>query len=262
MPSLPAASWQNRMVGAKQIPEDVAAAIEECWPDGVIEEFDTDESYFHDIHAKLERDLRKIPGASLLWQTEAEDDSGHWDLGDDDDEYASPPFSPDFQSYHVFFLAPQGSEFEFETETESLEEPEDFEDPDAELATVTYPGKGWHGWGVTVSLATPFAAIRFADYAQFEDGSDWTPDPDSVAYSKNGEPVDLAASFRKAVGESAFRKLENLRARIVKVLAKHGVVVLDPAILDLPAPDLKSCSDVFLEGKKLTVGDAFFFRGV
>ena len=57
-------------------------------------------------------------------------------------------------------------------------------------------------------------------------------------------------------------KLENLRARIVKVLAKHGVVVLDQGILDLPAGNLKSDSEVFLEGKKLTVGDAFFFRGI
>ena len=62
---------------ANRIPDHVAAAIQDCW-DGVIEEFDTDESYFHDIHAKLERDLRKIPGASLLWQTEAEDDRAYW----------------------------------------------------------------------------------------------------------------------------------------------------------------------------------------
>jgi hypothetical protein len=126
---------------AKQISADVAAAIEECWPDGVIEEFDTDESYFYDVQANLERDLRKIPGASLLWQTEPEEDRSHWD-DDYDDE--PPPLGPDSQSYHVFFLAPQGSEFKFQTETEDLEEPDDFEDPDAELATVTYRGNGWH----------------------------------------------------------------------------------------------------------------------
>jgi hypothetical protein len=245
---------------AKQIPEDVAAAIEECWPDGVIEEFDKDESYFYDIRAKLERDLRKIPGASLVWQTEPEDDRSHWDYDDDDEP---PPSGPDFQSYHVFFLAPQGSEFEFQTEIEDLEEPDDFEDPAAELATVTYQGKGWRGCSVAVSLASPFAAVDFSEYAQFENGSDWTPDPGSVAYSdETGEPVDASASLRKAVGESAFAKAEKLRARIVKVLAKHGVAVLDQAILELPAPNLKSDSEVFLEGKKLTVGDAFFFRGV
>ena len=246
---------------ANRIPEDVAAAIEECWPDGVIEEFDTDESYFHDIHAKLERDLRKIPGASLLWQTEAEDNSAHWDDDEDGEDDEPPPFRPDFQSYHVFFLAPQGSEFEFETETENLEEP-DPEDPDGELATVTCPGRGRYGCGVAVCLATPFAAIRSSEYAHFEDGSTWTPDPGEGAYSdEKGEPVDLAASYREAVGENAFAKLENLRARIAKVLAKHGVVVLDQAILDLPAPELKADSEVFMN-ETLSVRDAFFLRGV
>ena len=74
-----------------------------------IEEFDTDESYFHDIHAKLERDLGKIPGASLLWQTEAKDNSAHWDEDEDDEDDEPPPFRPDFQSYHVFFLADRKS---------------------------------------------------------------------------------------------------------------------------------------------------------
>ena len=31
------------------IPKDVAAAIKRCWPHGVVEEFPTDESYFHEI---------------------------------------------------------------------------------------------------------------------------------------------------------------------------------------------------------------------
>ena len=41
MPSVLAISWQNEIMGAKRIPEGVAAAIQECWPDGVIEQFDT-----------------------------------------------------------------------------------------------------------------------------------------------------------------------------------------------------------------------------
>jgi hypothetical protein len=78
------------------------------------------------------------------------------------------------------------SEFEFKTEIESLEEPED---PDAELATVTYPGRGRRGCSVAVS------------------------DPGEVAYSdETGEPVDPDASYQKALGETAFAKLENPRA--------------------------------------------------
>jgi len=249
---------------AKRIPEDVAAAIDECWPDGVIEEFDRDESYFHDIHAALERDLRKISAAQLVWQTEAENDGTGWDKdwdGDDEDELP-PEDRPDFQSYHVFFLAPKGGEFEFETETE-YPEPEDPEDPDSEMTTVTYPGRGQCGCSVAVSLATPLASVSFSEYAHFEDGGTSTPDPCNVGYfDETGKPVDAAASYRKNLGENAFAKLENLRSGIVKVLAKHGAAVLDQAVLDLPAPDLKADGDVFLEGKNLTVRDAFFFRGV
>jgi hypothetical protein len=227
----------------------------ESWPDSVVEEFDTDESYFYDIQAKLERDLRRIPGASLMWRSEAEDYSSHWD---DDDE---PPPQPDFQSYHVFFLAPQGKEFEFETETEFPDEPEDSEDPLGEIRLVTYPGKGWYGCSAAVSLVTPFAIVSFSDYAQFEDGSDSGPDPGDFAYSdETGKRVDLAVSYRKALGDSAFVKLEKLRARIAAVLAKHGVAILDQSVLD-PAPELKAASELFMS-ETLTARDAFFFRGV
>jgi len=246
---------------ATRIPDDVAAAIEECWPEGVVEEFDRDESYFQDIHAKLERDLKKIPGASLMWQTEAEADSAYRDLDDDDWDDELPPSPPDFQSYHVFFLALQGSEFIFETETESMEEQDPLA-PDGELTTVTYPGKGRCGCSAALSLATPFAIVSLADYAQFEDGGTSTPDPSSGAYfDQTGKRVDLVASHRKALGEDAFAKLESLRARIAKVLAKHGVALLDEAILDLPVPELKADGEVFMS-ETLSVRDAFSFRGV
>jgi len=64
------------LVGTRQIPKYVALAIKKCWPEGVVEEFATDESYFHDIHPRLERDLRNIRGASLLWQTSNEEIAG------------------------------------------------------------------------------------------------------------------------------------------------------------------------------------------
>jgi hypothetical protein len=56
-----------------EVPADVAAAIKQCWPNGVVEEFATDESYFHEVRPRLERDLRNIRGAALLWQTEEEE---------------------------------------------------------------------------------------------------------------------------------------------------------------------------------------------
>jgi len=233
-----------KLMGVNPIPDDVAAAIEECWPDGVIEEFDADESYFHNIHAAVERDLRMIAHVRLLWQTPAVDE-------------------PAFKSYYIFFLAPEGGEFESETETENFG-PEDPEDPDTDVVTVMVPGKGTCGCSVVVSYASPFAAVAFCEYAQYEDGSDATPDPCNFKYfdEQTGERTDPAAHYRNTLGEGPFAELEKLRAGIAKVLAEHGVVVLDQAILDLPASHLKADGDVFLEGKRISAGDAFFFRGV
>ena len=244
-------------MGAKRIPHEVAAAIGKCWPGGEVGEFDTDESYFRDIHRRLERDLRRIAGASLLWQTEADETRSSWDNDDWEDE---PPPRRDFQSYHVFFLAPHGDEFQFEAETESPEEPEDPEDD--ELTTATYAGKGWRGCIVGISLVAPVAVIILGDYSEFEDGSASTPDPEPSMFSpKTGQPVDTTEYYRKALGEKAFRKLETLRQKTTAVLTKHHIRLLDHSILHLPVPALKASEDLFLE-KPLRVRDAFFFRGV
>src|SRR5206468_12976619 len=39
------------------------------WPSGFVEEFDSDESYFHEICTQFELDLRGMSGASRVWQT-------------------------------------------------------------------------------------------------------------------------------------------------------------------------------------------------
>lgn len=215
-----------------QIPDDIAAAMAQCWPEGVVGEFDTDESYFHDIRENLQEGLAQIPGAALQWQTEAQEDDAEW------------------QSYHVFFLAPEGDEFEFEAQTEVDEEGTD----------VT--GRGWYGCVIAVSYAASFAAINLGEFAEFEDGSAQLPDMVSFAYSEEtGEPVDIDAEYLDILGKRAFRKLDDLRARIAQVLARQEVTLLDPAVLDLPAPDLQPDNAVIADGP-LTVRDVFFFRGV
>src|SRR6516165_10879929 len=103
-------------MAARPIPAKLAARISKCWPDGIIEEFDTDESYFHEKRWPLEQDLRKIQGGSLLCQTETQEP----DSSDDDGGDLPPPGCNEFQSYHVFFLAPDDPEFHFEDETEAL----------------------------------------------------------------------------------------------------------------------------------------------
>ena len=47
-------------MGTTQIPKDVAVTIRECWPDGVVEQFATNESHFHEIRPRLERDLQNV----------------------------------------------------------------------------------------------------------------------------------------------------------------------------------------------------------
>src|SRR5205807_449849 len=192
------------------------------WPDGVVEEFATDESYFYEIHEQLEQDLREIGGARLLWQTKDNDSGSAWD---DDSEHDPPPPSADWLSYHLFFLAPEDAEFQFEDEIEGLEEPDD---PHAEdWMEKTFPGEGWFGCAVGISLVARFAAINLSQYSHYEDGSASTPDIESFIYSDaTGERVDTDEYHREALGQKAFQKLEKLRGEIAAVLAKRRIRAL------------------------------------
>jgi len=74
--------------GTRAIPKGVAAAIKKCWPDGVVEQFSTDESYFHRIRLSLAADLARIHVAALLWHTQERERYGaDWD---DDPEAEDP----------------------------------------------------------------------------------------------------------------------------------------------------------------------------
>ncbi len=221
--------------------EDVATAIAECWPDGVIGEFDAAESYFTDIQPDLERDLGKIAGASLDWQT--------------------LPGDEPWQSYHVFFLSPAGVEFEFETEIETQEESGGPVDAGVEIATVTVPGRGRYGCSAVVSLVSPFAYVSLCEWAQFEDGGDSRPDPADFSYvTEDDEPADAESHYRDTLEPGVFSRLDGLRLRIAAVLEKHEVRVLDEEILDTPALGLAPDENVYPGGEPL-VRDAFFFRG-
>ncbi len=244
-------------MSTSQIPEDVAVAIKACWPDGIVQEFTTDESYFHEIHRRLERDLRNVRGASLLWRTEGEEEIG---AGRDEGQNDEPRHNDEWQSYYVFFLAPDGKPFHFEDETTGMEEPDEPEEEEG--AETTYPGEGWIGCAVGISLAAPYAAINFSSYSRYEDGTTSTPDVESFIYSdKTHQRVDTHQYHQEILSQEAFEKLETLRRRIASILAKHRIQVLDEPVLNLRVPKLKTSTEVFLE-EPLLVRDAFFFRGV
>jgi hypothetical protein len=243
-------------MGTSHIPTDVAAAIKQCWPNGVVDEFATGESYFHEVRLRLERDLRNLRGASLLWQTEEEEISARWD----DDQHDDPLPSDQWQSYHVFFLAPDSQEFHFEDETAGMKEPED---PEQDTRTeTTYRGEGWIGCAVGICLAAPYAVINLCRYSRYEDGTMSIPDVESFIYSEEtNERVDADRYHREILTPEAFQKLEALRSEIAATLGEHRIQVLGEPVLNLHAPGLKASPEVFLE-EPLRVRDAFFFRGV
>jgi len=201
-------------MAATQIPEAVAALIKEIWPDGMVDEFDTEESGFQDVHAKLERDLRKIRGASLEWQTEPEEPV-YWDDESDDEP---PPFERDFQSYHVFFLVPDGDEFRYETETEALEPPEAPEDElqdEEDWVETSVPGQGFIGCAAAVCLAAPVAVVEFSDLSQCEDGTSGGGDIDPCIVSdETGERITPDADCRSRLSPEAFQKLDACAPRL------------------------------------------------
>jgi hypothetical protein len=219
-----------------EIPKDVAAAIKRCWPHGVVEEFDTDESYFHEIRHQIERGLRRIFGVSLVWQTEGVDRGG-WD---DDEDEALPSYS-EWQSYHVFFVSPDDNEFRFENETTG-------EDPEDGTET-TYSGEGRYGLSLTISLAAPVAAIGVSSYSHYEDGGYTIPDPMTALYmnEETGEVISANEYFRDCLGQEMFQKLQVLREQIRSIAALRHISVLDESVLDLPVKGLKADHDVLSE---------------
>lgn len=234
-----------------EIPKDLAAAIKRCWPRGVVEEFDTNESYFHEIRRQIEGDLGDIAGALLVWQTEEAGGAG-WE----DDEVDEPLLSrSEWQSYHVFFVSPYGDEFRFEDETIG-------EDPEDGTQT-TYPGEGRFGLALTMSLAAPVAVIDASSYSHYEDGSIALPDPMSSLFcdEKTGEAISANEYHREWLGQEMFQKLEFLRQEIVSIVSSHRISVLDESVLNLPVKVLRADREVFV-GKPVRVRDAFFFRGV
>ena len=193
---------------------------------------------------QIERDLRRISGVSLVWQTE------DVDRGACDDEDEALPSYSEWQSYHVFFVSPEGDEFRFEDETIG-------EDPGDGTETA-FSGEGRFGISLTISLAAPVAAIGVSSYSHYEDGGYTIPDPMSSLHMNEETGIVISANeyFRDCLGQEMFQKLEILREQITSIVALRHISVLE-SVLDLPVQSLKADQEVFV-GKPVCVRDAFF----
>jgi hypothetical protein len=245
---------------------DVREAIERVWMHGIVElPFDPDESYFHEVHPKLQSAFRKIKEAQLLHERGADGGPVWWDQSDPKED---PP--DDFErtrSYHLFFVTPVGRDFGFETEAEGFAEPEftgeEFDEAEWEdnLIPTRIAGRGRMGWVVAVSLVAPIAVIEAGNLTTYEDGS-WTePDIEFDGETADNEPFNREEHFRKTAGPRAYKTLMNLRAKIAGILEKLRIAVLPAEEWREPVPWLRGTEDTIagIEGRPVRVLDAFFF---
>jgi len=179
---------------------------------------------------------------------------------DDDDDWARdpPPPGDDWQSYHVFFLAPNGKNSTSKTKPKATKNRRTRRPANRSRP---HPRRGLERLlrGSLPRRADrhhhsfqPFA-IRRRQLLDTRCGVLHILRRDRREY----RPRSILPGGPRP---KAFQKLEELRSRIAEVLLKHGIEVLDKSVLDLPVPKLKAGEDVFLEGP-LRVRDAFFFRG-
>jgi hypothetical protein len=246
---------------------DVQEAIDRLWPTRIVEmPFDSDESYFHDVHAKLSIAFARIPHARLVGEREAEVEAGWWNESDSED--GPPSYMEPARSYHVFFVSPDGEAFTYATEIETDGEPEfmteDFDEADWEEDSPVdlVPGEGRTGWVVAVSLLAPFAVVEFGDMATFEDGSSDEAEIESYAETADGKRIDLEEQFRKMKGDNAYKILVALRAKISGILENCGIAVLLTEEWRKPVPWLRGGEETLMavDGRTVRVLDAFFFE--
>jgi hypothetical protein len=246
----------------------VQEAIDRIWPDSIVEiPLDPDESYFFELHPKLTRALRHIRNTGLVYEREADGGPVWWE--ESDPEGDPPDEIERSRSYHTFFISPNGKGFTFETEADSVTEPEFMTDDFAEAGWGEEPpvsrisGSGRTGWVVAVSLLAPFAVIELGDMVTFEDGSTTEAEIESFGQTADGELIDPEKNFREVYGARACRTIVSLRAKIAEILEGFGIAVLPAEEWQKPAPWLRGTEGTLIgDGKAIRVLDAFFFESL
>jgi hypothetical protein len=244
--------------------EDVKEAIDRVWPDDIVEmSFDADESYFYDVYPKLVSALHRIKSVHHIHEREADPGPVWFDGSDPDDD--PPDHFETSRSYHLFFVSPVGKDFLFETEIETIGEPEfigeESEEDEWEETLVEVRGTGRTGWVVAVSLVAPYAVIKFGEMTNYEDGDTTEPGIESYSEYDAGESIAPQENFRKTASPRAYKILLNLREKIAGILETSKIAVLPEEELRIPVPWLRPGKETMaaIEGRPLSVFDAFFF---
>ena len=245
---------------------DVQETLRHVWPDGIVDpSFDSDESYFWEVHPKLSRDLHRINGLRLVHEREAEGRTIWWGESDPDED--PPDMIEPSRSYHLFFVSPEGEAFAFETETEGIEPEfmtEEFEEAGwgegPPMGRI--PGSGRTGWVVAVSLLAPLAVVELGDVITYDDGSTTDAEIEGYGETEDGKRIDPEELFRTTHDTEAYQGLVKLRAQVSGILEKHGIAVLPAEEWRKAAPWLRGGEDTLpgIEGRAIRVLDAFFFE--
>ncbi len=245
--------------------EDVREAIDRIFPNGLVElSFDSDESYFADVYPKLEAALRRIKGAQLAHEREPDGGPIWFEPFHSEDD--PPDDQEPSRSYHLFFVCPEGKAFSYETEIESVGEPdgEDLDEDEDNWPKEVVAGDGRTGWSIAVSLLAPFAVIALSDMLTFEDGSFSEPPIEPTGFTEKFERIDPEAEFRIGKGEKAFAILVRLRERIRDILSRHGIGVIPEEECQKTVSGLRADEEVLagVWGEPLRVLDALFFESM
>ena len=200
----------------------------------------SDDAPLWDTYPRLKASLSRIPKTRVLYEREPQ---------------LVPNSEEGSRSYCLFFVSPADERFEFVTDTI---------EPDEDGIERRFPGRGWVGCVVAVSVVAPFAAVSLDQLEAFENGSRFEPDVEPHIFGLDGEKVDLESHFGEMVDEEGLSILRNLRAAIVRVLKESEIAVIPEADLDRPVPWLRAGEEALVgqAGEPLTVRQAFFFRGL
>lgn len=236
------------------LPEQLADAIHQAWPDGVIEmPVDMDDAPFWDVYPKLKASLSRIPGtAAAIYEREPQ---GRPQWGEASDRVDDPPdWDEESRSYHLFFLALVDKRFQFET---------DILEPDENGVEQRFQGEGRIGCVVGISLIAPFAVVTLDEMEVFENGSRSEPGIEPHLFDLDGNKLDVEAHFREMIDNEGLAILRKLRNEVVAILMDYNIAVISEEDLDKPVPWLRAGQEVFLggTGKPITVREAFFFHG-